>query len=56
MAEIRRFAGTQFCPRLVDGLVELVHEGLADRLKSIRNTPAFGAVQTHWVRKTEVMP
>jgi len=55
MAEIRRFAGTQFCPILVDSLVALVEEGLPDRLKGIPKIPAFGNVYTKWIRRADVL-
>ena len=55
MAEIRRFAGTQFCPVLVDGLVALVAEGLADRLKGIPKIPAFDNVYTKWIRRADLL-
>lgn len=53
MAEIRRFAGTQFCPRLVDTLIILVNEGLVEELKNVRKTPAFESVYTKWSRRVE---
>ncbi len=50
MSELRRCAGTQFCPKLVDALVELVEEGLGDRLKKVRTVSAFDNVHARWVR------
>lgn len=50
MLEIRRCAGVQFCPKLVDALVELIDEGLDDRLKKVRKTSAFDNVHARWVR------
>jgi HD-GYP domain-containing protein (c-di-GMP phosphodiesterase class II) len=55
MAEIRRFSGTQFCPILVDGLVALVEEGLAERLKDIPKIPAFDNVYTKWTRRADLL-
>ncbi len=55
MAEIRRYAGTQFCPKLADALVALVDEGLVERLKSVRTTTAFDSVYTKWVRRAETI-
>ncbi len=55
MAEIRRFSGTQFCPVLVDGLVALVDEGLAERLKDIPKIPAFDNVHTKWTRRADLL-
>ncbi|MCH8969705.1 MAG: HD domain-containing protein [Planctomycetes bacterium] len=55
MAEIRRFSGTQFCPVLVDGLVALVQEGLADRLQDIPMIPDFENVYTKWIRRADLL-
>ncbi len=50
LAELRRFAGTQFCPRLVDALIELVDEGLLNDLKNVKVASVFDRVQTRWIR------
>ncbi len=55
MAEIRRFAGTQFCPRLVDALIAVVGEGLPDRLKNITTTTAFDSVYSTCARRVETI-
>ena len=55
MAEIRRYAGTQFCPKLAEALITLVDEGLVERLRSVRTTTAFDSVYTKWVRRAETI-
>ncbi|MCG3137892.1 MAG: hypothetical protein HJJLKODD_01747 [Phycisphaerae bacterium] len=51
MAEIRRFSGVQFCPRLVEALIQLVNEGLVDELRHVKKPTAFDSVYSKWARR-----
>lgn len=50
VVELRRFAGTQFCPRLVEPLCDLIETGLADELKKVKATISFNSLHANWSR------
>jgi HD-GYP domain-containing protein (c-di-GMP phosphodiesterase class II) len=50
VVEIRRFAGTQFCPQLVEALCVLIEAGLVDELKKVKATISFNSLHANWSR------
>ncbi len=50
VVELRRFAGTQFCPRLVEPLCDLIEAGLVDQMKKVKATISFNSLHANWSR------
>ncbi len=48
LAEVRRYAGVQFCPELAEVLIQLVKDGLPEELKYVKKTAAFESVYRRW--------